>query len=99
VRASGCVKHKLAYISSAWNGAFTVLVNHLVDERAQPSQGRTSAPLLIEANTEFLLDVSPRGASGELVPRKLSNSISGASRRIGNCIKEAIAVTIQGNNH
>jgi hypothetical protein len=29
--------------------------------------------VLIEANTEILLDVSFRGASGELRPRKLSN--------------------------
>jgi hypothetical protein len=29
---------------------------------------------VVEASTEILLDVSPRGASGELRPRKLSNS-------------------------
>jgi len=34
------LRHKcLAYVSSAWIGALTVLVNLLVDERAQPSQG------------------------------------------------------------
>jgi hypothetical protein len=51
---------------------------------------------LVEANTEILLDVSPRGSFGGAAAEKTIQSE--ASRRIGNCVKEAIAVTIQADD-
>jgi hypothetical protein len=54
----------------------------------------TSAQLVLEANMEILLDVSLRGASGELRPRTLSNPSIATDRQL----KEAIAVTIQADD-
>jgi hypothetical protein len=52
---------------------------------------------LVEANTEILLDVSRRGASGSSAEKTIQFNLR-AQRPIGNCVKEAIVVTIQAND-
>jgi hypothetical protein len=53
---------------------------------------------LVEADTGILLGVSPPGSFGGAAAGKTIQFNLRAWRQIGNCVKEAIAVTIQAND-